>query len=79
MAASAAAAPQLWAPAHTDTADPEQLIGEAAEDIVRRSKHAGWVYEFLRMAREREDNQCAHVRVLRLEGSWPPLRSAAHR
>ena len=57
MPASAAAAPQLWAPAHTDTADPEWLIGEAAEDIVRRSKHAGWVYEFLRMAREREDNQ----------------------
>ena len=65
MAASAAAAPQLWAPAHTDTADPEWLIGEAADDIVRRSKHAGWVYEFLRMAREREDNTCA---VLHPEG-----------
>ena len=57
MAASAAAAPQLWAPAYTDEADPDKLIGEAEEDIIRRSKHAGWVYEFQRMAKEREDSQ----------------------
>ena len=57
MAASAAAAPQMWAPAYTDAADPDRLIGETEEDIFRRSKHAGWVYEFWRMAREREESQ----------------------
>ena len=57
MTASAAAAPQMWAPAYTDGADPDRLIGETEEDIIRRSKHAGWVYEFRRMAREREESQ----------------------
>ena len=57
MAASAAAAPQMWAPAYADVADPDRLIGEAEEAIIKRSKHAGWVYEFRRMAREREESQ----------------------
>ena len=70
MAASAAAAPQMWAPAYTDEADPDKLIGEAEEDIIRRSKHAGWVQEDGEGARR---ESMAQLRVLRLEGDGAPL------